>query len=59
MMRLLPQLFPPLVVAGHRYKGQVSGLLRYRNNCRYDLYIKLKDQFSQVDLEIKNIINNT
>ena len=23
-----------------------------------DLYIKLKDQFSQVDLEIKNIINN-
>ena len=24
-----------------------------------DLYIKLKDQFSQVDLEIKNIINNT
>lgn len=24
-----------------------------------DLYIKLKDQFSKVDLEIKNIINNT
>jgi len=30
-----------------------------RDSIPDDLYIKLKDQFSQVELEIKNIINNT